>query len=130
MYPILEKRLLAEGIWLMQVLAPRVAHSAQPGQFVIVRVDEHGERIPLTISDFDPAQGSVTIVTQAIGASTRKICALNEGDALADTQALADTLSEVGFPCHLEVWGGDVSHDWYWWGKMWSLFAPRILEVK
>ena len=66
MYPILEKRLLAEGIWLMQVLAPRVAHSAQPGQFVIVRVDEHGERIPLTISDFDPAQGSVTIVTQAI----------------------------------------------------------------
>lgn len=72
MYPILEKRLLAEGIWLMQVLAPRVAHSAQPGQFVIVRVDEHGERIPLTISDFDPAQGSVTIVTQAIGASTRK----------------------------------------------------------
>ena len=44
MYPILEKRLLAEGIWLMQVLAPRVAHSAQPGQFVIVRVDEHGER--------------------------------------------------------------------------------------
>jgi len=46
----------AAGIWLMQVLAPRVAHSAQPGQFVIVRVDEHGERIPLTISDFDPAQ--------------------------------------------------------------------------
>jgi len=82
MYPILEKRLLAEGIWLMQVLAPRVAHSAQPGQFVIVRVDEHGERIPLTISDFDPAQGSVTIVTQAIGASTRKICSLDAGDAL------------------------------------------------
>ena len=130
MYPILEKRLLAEGIWLMKVLAPRVARSAQPGQFVIVRADEHGERIPLTISDFDAAEGSVTIVTQAIGASTRKICALNEGDALADTQALADTLSEVGFPCHLEVWGGDVSHDWYWWGKMWSLFAPRILEVK
>ena len=126
MYPILEKRLLAEGIWLMQVLAPRVAHSAQPGQFVIVRVDEHGERIPLTISDFDPAQGSVTIVTQAIGASTRKICALNEGDALADTQALADTLSEVGFPCHLEVWGGDVSHDWYWWGKEFGMFAERL----
>ena len=84
MYPILEKRNLAEGIWLMKVLAPRVARSAQPGQFVIVRVDEHGERIPLTISDFDTEEGSVTIVTQAIGASTRKICALNEGDALAD----------------------------------------------
>ena len=128
MYPILEKRLLAEGIWLMKVLAPRVARSAQPGQFVIVRVDEHGERIPLTISDFDAAEGSVTIVTQAIGASTRKICALNEGDALADTQALADTLSEVGFPCHLEVWGGDVSHDWYWWGKEFGMFAERLFS--
>ena len=126
MYPILDKRLLAEGIWLMKVLAPRVARSAQPGQFVIVRVDEHGERIPLTISDFDAAEGSVTIVTQAIGASTRKICALHEGDALADTQALADTLSEVGFPCHLEVWGGDVSHDWYWWGKEFGMFAERL----
>ena len=82
MYPILEKRSLAEGIWLMKILAPRVARSAQPGQFVIVRSDEHGERIPLTISDFDAAEGSVTIVTQAIGASTRKICALEQGDAL------------------------------------------------
>ena len=49
-----------------------------------------------------------------------------EGDALADTQALADTLSEVGFPCHLEVWGGDVSHDWYWWGKEFGMFAARL----
>ena len=84
MYPILEKRLLAEGIWLMKIHAPRVARSAQPGQFVIVRADAHGERIPLTISDFDAAEGSVTIVTQAIGASTRKICALEQGEALAD----------------------------------------------
>ena len=49
-----------------------------------------------------------------------------ESDALADTQALADTLSEVGFPCHLEVWGGDVSHDWYWWGKEFGMFAERL----
>ena len=49
-----------------------------------------------------------------------------EGDALADTRALADTLSEVGFPCHLEVWGGDVSHDWYWWGKEFGMFAERL----
>ena len=48
------------------------------------------------------------------------------GAALADTQALADTLSEVGFPCHLEVWGGDVSHDWYWWGKEFGMFAERL----
>lgn len=84
MYPILEKRRLAEGIWLMRVLAPRVAGAARPGQFVIVRADEHGERIPLTISDYDPAEGSVTIVTQAIGASTRKICALEQGQSMAD----------------------------------------------
>ena len=84
MYPILEKRLLAEGIWLMKILAPRVARSARPGQFVIVRTDACGERIPLTISDFDPEEGSVTIVTQAIGVSTRKICALEAGDRLAD----------------------------------------------
>ena len=84
MYPILEKEALAENIWLMKILAPRVARAAQPGQFVIVRADEHGERIPLTISDYDAAQGSVTIVIQTIGASTRKICALDAGDALAD----------------------------------------------
>ena len=84
MYPILEKRCLAPGIWLMKVEAPRVARAAVPGQFVIVRADECGERVPLTIADFDAAQGSVTIVTQAIGVSTRKICALEAGDALAD----------------------------------------------
>ena len=68
----------------MKVLAPRVARSARPGQFIIVRADEHGERIPLTISDFDAEEGSVTIVTQAIGASTRKICSLEAGEAFAD----------------------------------------------
>lgn len=84
MYPILEKRRLAEGIFLMKILAPRVARAARPGQFVIVRTDERGERIPLTIADFDAAAGSVTIVTQTIGVSTRKICALEPGEALAD----------------------------------------------
>lgn len=84
MFPILEKRLLAEGIYLMRVLAPRIARAALPGQFVIVRTDDRGERVPLTISDYDPAEGSITLVTQAIGVSTRKICALETGDALAD----------------------------------------------
>ena len=84
MYPILEKSLLAEDIYLMRLRAPRIAAAAQPGQFVIVRADPHGERIPLTISDFDAAQGTVTLVTQAIGASTRKICALDAGQSLAD----------------------------------------------
>ena len=84
MYRILEKRLLAENICWMRIAAPRVAHAALPGQFVIVRVDEQGERIPLTIADYDAEEGWVTIVTQTIGVSTRKLCALEEGEALAD----------------------------------------------
>ena len=84
MYPILEKRLLAENIYLMKVQAPRVAHAALPGQFVIVRADAIGERIPLTIADFDPTEGSVTIVIQTLGVSTHKICALEAGESLAD----------------------------------------------
>lgn len=84
MFRIVEKRPLAENIWLLRVEAPRVAQSALPGQFVIVRVDEQGERVPLTIADFDPADGTVTIVIQTIGVSTRKMCALEAGDCLAD----------------------------------------------
>ena len=84
MYTILEKRSLAEGIWLMKIRRPARGRAALPGQFVIVRADECGERVPLTIADFDAEAGSVTIVTQTIGVSTRKICALEVGDALAD----------------------------------------------
>ena len=84
MFKIVEKRALAENIYLLRIEAPRVAQSALPGQFVIVRVDEQGERVPLTIADFDKEQGSVTIVIQAIGVSTRKLCTMNEGDSIAD----------------------------------------------
>jgi len=84
MFKILEKRLLAENIYSMRVEAPRVARSAKPGQFVIVRVDEQGERVPLTIADYDTESGLVTIVVQTIGVSTHKMCALEEGDSLAD----------------------------------------------
>ena len=84
MFTILEKRLLAENIFLMKVEAPRVAHAALPGQFVIVRADAVGERIPLTIADFDTTEGSVTIVIQTLGVSTKKICALEVGEQLAD----------------------------------------------
>lgn len=84
MFTISKKRLLAPNIYLMEIDAPRVAKSAQPGQFVIVRVREKGERIPLTIADYNREKGTVTIVTQTIGASTRLICALEEGEALLD----------------------------------------------
>ena len=84
MFEITEKSFIADNICRMKVSAPRVAHAARPGQFVIVRAGEYGERIPLTIADYDTAEGSVTIVTQTIGVSTRKICALNVGESLAD----------------------------------------------
>ena len=84
MFKIVEKRKLAENIYLMRIAAERVARAALPGQFVIVRATENGERIPLTIADYDTEAGTVTIVTQTIGMSTRKICALNEGDSLVD----------------------------------------------
>ena len=84
MFKIVEKTLLAENIYKLRIEAPRVANSALPGQFVIVRVDEHGERVPLTIADFDKEDGTVTIVVQTIGASTKKLCAFSEGDCIAD----------------------------------------------
>ena len=84
MFKIVSKRILSPAITEMKVLAPRVAESALPGQFVIVRVDEFSERIPLTICDYDREGGTVTIVTQTIGRSTEKINALNEGDFFLD----------------------------------------------
>ena len=74
MYRILTKDMLTPTICRMKVEAPRLARAAQPGQFLIIRADEQGERVPLTISDFDREEGSVTIVTQQIGASTSEIC--------------------------------------------------------
>ncbi|MCF6461858.1 sulfide/dihydroorotate dehydrogenase-like FAD/NAD-binding protein [Clostridium sp. Cult1] len=84
MYKIVEKKDLAPNIISMDILAPRVANSAQPGQFVIVIVDEEGERIPLTICNYDKEKGTVNIVIQAMGSSTKRIVALDEGDYLKD----------------------------------------------
>ncbi len=84
MFKILYKKELAENITLMNIEAPRVARSAKPGQFVIVRVGDEGERIPLTIADYSVDEGWVQIVIQSLGASTRKIVALEEGDSLTD----------------------------------------------
>ena len=84
MFKIVSKRLLSPAITEMKVLAPRVAESALPGQFVIVRTDEFGERIPLTICDYDRQAGTVTIVTQTIGLSSAKINSLEEGDFFLD----------------------------------------------
>ena len=84
MYPILKKEKLADKIFLMDVEAPRVAKSCLPGQFVIVKIDEEGERIPLTICDYDAKAGTITIVFQTVGASTEIMSKLEAGDSFRD----------------------------------------------
>ena len=84
MYKIVKAECLADKIYLMDVEAPRVAKACQPGEFVIVKMDETGERIPLTICDYDREKGLVTIVFQVVGASTLRMASLKEGDAFQD----------------------------------------------
>lgn len=84
MYRILKAEQLADKIFLMDVEAPRVAKSCQPGEFVIVKMDEKGERIPLTICDYDRAAGTVTIVFQIVGGSTQRMAGLTAGDFFQD----------------------------------------------
>lgn len=84
MFKILKREMLTPNICKMVVEAPRIAKAAKPGQFLIVRPNEKGERIPLTISDYDTEQGTVTIVTQLIGASSAAIIATQEGEFFND----------------------------------------------
>lgn len=84
MYEIQKKKILAPNIYLMDIQAPRVAKSCFPGQFVIVKMDEKGERIPLTICDYDAEKGTVTIVFQALGTSTGRMAGYEVGDSFRD----------------------------------------------
>ncbi len=84
MYQILEKRSLNPTVTLMRVHAPMVAKKAEPGQFIILRTDENGERIPLTVADFDRETGSVTIIFQVVGATTERLNHMKEGESLCD----------------------------------------------
>ena len=84
MYRIIDKKQLTPLIYSLEVEAPRIASSAKPGQFLIVRTGERGERIPLTICDYDIERGTVRIVVQIAGVSSNKICQLNVGDFLSD----------------------------------------------
>lgn len=84
MYKILKKEKLADKIFLMDIEAPNVARSCLPGQFIIVKIDEVGERIPLTICDYDRTAGTITIVFQTVGASTERMSALKAGDSFMD----------------------------------------------
>ena len=114
MYKIVKAECLADKIYLMDVEAPRVAKRCQPGEFVIVKTDETGERIPLTICDFDREKGTVTIVFQIVGASTLKMSYLQAGDSFQDfvgplgqpSEFVKEDLEEVKKRKYLFVAGG------------------------
>jgi ferredoxin--NADP+ reductase len=82
MYEILEKEIMSENVKLMKIKAPHVANKAQAGQFIILRIDEKGERIPLTIADLDRKKGTITIIFMEVGKTTKQLGALNVGDTL------------------------------------------------
>ncbi len=102
MYPIVRKETLADNIILMDIKAPRVAKECLPGQFIIAKTDEVGERIPLTICDYDRVKETVTIVVQTIGAGTERMMSLNEGDALEDFVGPLGCPSELCEEANLE----------------------------
>jgi ferredoxin--NADP+ reductase len=99
MYRILDREDLTSEIHLLKIEAPGVARKAQAGQFIIVRIDEKGERIPLTIADWDGKEGSVTIVFMEVGTSTRKLAVLNTGDSIVDF------VGPLGRPTEIEQFG-------------------------
>lgn len=96
MNQIVRKKVLNEQVVLMEISAPRIAKKAEPGQFIIFRIDEQGERIPLTIADYDREKGTVTIIFQIVGESTMRLSELNEGDSLLDF------VGPLGVASHLE----------------------------
>lgn len=95
-YQILRKENLCPQIFLMEIDAPAVAKKAEPGQFIILRIDEYGERVPFTVADFDRDRGSVTIIVQAVGKTTRELSMLESGDTILDFAG------PLGMPTKLE----------------------------
>ena len=96
MFSIVKKRVLNDSVTLMEIEAPLVARKAQPGQFIIFRIDEAGERVPLTIAGYDREKGTVTIIFQKVGYTTERLDTLQEGDALLDF------VGPLGEPSHTE----------------------------
>lgn len=96
MYKIVKKKALNPTVTLMEIDAPLIAKKAQPGQFIILRVDEDGERIPLTVAGYDREKGTVRIIFQIVGATTEKLNHLNEGDCLHDF------VGPLGVPTHTD----------------------------
>ena len=99
MYEILSRQDLVPDIHLFKVAAPNVARKAQPGQFVVIRIDEKGERIPLTFADWDEKEGSVTIIFMEVGTTTCRLALLGTGDFIANL------VGPLGVPTHVEKFG-------------------------
>ena len=108
MFKILKKKVLNPTVILMEVNAPIVAKKAEPGQFIILRVDEEGERIPLTIADFDREKGSIKIIFQIVGATTQKLNHLNEGEYIHDLVGPLGKASKLNEIKKAAVVGGGV----------------------
>ena len=99
MFKIVTKKQFSEKVFLFEIEAPLIAKSRKPGNFVIVRVDKHSERMPLTIADADIERGTITLVIQEVGLSSTKLCNLNVGDEVADV------VGPLGNPTHIEKFG-------------------------
>jgi ferredoxin--NADP+ reductase len=99
LYKILVKQDLAPKIYLFKVAAPEVAAKAKAGQFVIIRIDETGERIPLTLADWDTKDGTVTVVVMEVGTTSAKLALLQEGDSITDL------VGPLGLPSHVDKYG-------------------------
>ena len=103
MYQITEAKFLAEDIKLFKIKAPKIAEKRKAGQFVIIRIAEEGERIPLTIADSDTGEGTVTIIVQGVGKTTRQLNSMQAGDQIKDI------VGPLGLPSHIEKFGTAVS---------------------
>ncbi|OQA92041.1 MAG: Dihydroorotate dehydrogenase B (NAD(+)), electron transfer subunit [Elusimicrobia bacterium ADurb.Bin231] len=99
MFKIIEKTVAAEGVHKFVILSPEIASAALPGQFVVVRLDEKGERIPLTIAETEPEKGVITLFVQEAGKTTKKMCLLNPGDFISDIAG------PLGKPSEIEKYG-------------------------
>jgi len=99
MYQILEKKVLSSTVKLMKIKAPLIAKKAQPGQFIILRINEKGERIPLTIADFDRKKGTITIIFLEVGKTTKQLGMLNVGDSLENF------VGPLGLPSEAKKYG-------------------------
>lgn len=108
MYRIVRKEELNPTVTLMEIEAPMVAKKAEPGQFIILRTDENGERMPLTIADYDREQGTVTIIYQIVGATTRQLNRMNEGEFLVDFVGPLGRATQTEGKTKVAVVGGGV----------------------